>query len=38
MIGTPEEDGLVMACTPTTPSDLDLDAPISCDWRPGDVW
>ena len=39
MIGTPEEDGLVMVRrTPTTPSDLDLDAPISCDWRPGDVW
>ena len=38
MIGTPEEDGLVIRRTPTTPSDLDLDAPISCDWRPGDVW
>jgi aminoglycoside 2'-N-acetyltransferase I len=38
-IGTPEEDGLVMVRrTPATPPDLDLDAPISCDWRPGDVW
>ena len=37
-VGTPEEDGLVMIRrTPTTPY-LDLDAPISCDWRPGDVW
>ncbi|CAN5772241.1 GNAT family N-acetyltransferase [soil metagenome] len=37
-IGTPEEDGFVMIRrTPTTP-DLDLDAPISCDWRAGDVW
>jgi aminoglycoside 2'-N-acetyltransferase I len=37
-IGTPEEDGLVMIRrTPTTPH-LDLDASISCDWRPGDVW
>ena len=39
MIGTPKEDGMVMVRrTPTTPSDLDLDAPISCDWRSGDVW
>jgi aminoglycoside 2'-N-acetyltransferase I len=39
VIGTPEEDGLVMVIrTATTPADLDLDAPISCDWRPGDVW
>jgi len=37
-IGTPEEDGLVMIRrTPTTP-ELDLGAPITCDWRPGDVW
>jgi aminoglycoside 2'-N-acetyltransferase I len=39
VIGTPEEDGLVMVLlTPNTPQDLDLDARISCDWRPGDVW
>jgi len=38
VIGTPEEDGAVMVRrTPRTP-DLDLTAPISCDWRPGDVW
>jgi aminoglycoside 2'-N-acetyltransferase I len=38
VIGTPEEDGAVMIrLTPTTP-ELDLTAPISCDWRPGDVW
>jgi aminoglycoside 2'-N-acetyltransferase I len=38
VIGTPEEDGAVMVrMTPTTP-ELDLTAPISCDWRPGDVW
>lgn len=38
-IGTPEEDGLVMVrLTPRSPSDLDLGAPITCDWRPGDVW
>ncbi len=37
-IGTPEEDGLVMVRrTPATPN-LNLDGPISCDRRPGDVW
>jgi aminoglycoside 2'-N-acetyltransferase I len=36
---TPQEDGFVMVHrTPSTPSELDLDAPISCDWRPGDAW
>ncbi|MGZ4110051.1 MAG: GNAT family N-acetyltransferase [Actinomycetota bacterium] len=36
---TPEEDGYVMILrTPGTPADLDLDAPISCEWRRGDVW
>lgn len=35
---TPDEDGyLLVLPTPTTP-ELDLAAPISCDWRPGDVW
>ena len=35
---TPDDDGSIMVLeTPTTPS-LDLAAPISCDWRPGDVW
>lgn len=38
VIETPDEDGLVMIRrTPTTPA-LDLDFPICCDWRPGDVW
>jgi aminoglycoside 2'-N-acetyltransferase I len=38
VIRTPEEDGQVMIRrTPITP-ELDLDASISCDWRPGDVW
>jgi aminoglycoside 2'-N-acetyltransferase I len=36
---TEEEDGYVMILrTPRSPSDLDLDAPISCEWRRGDVW
>jgi aminoglycoside 2'-N-acetyltransferase I len=36
---TEQEDGYVMILrTPRTPAELDLDAPISCDWREGDVW
>ncbi len=35
---TPDEDGyLLVLTTPTTPL-LDLDDPISCEWRTGDVW
>lgn len=35
---TPEDDGYIMVLpTPSSPP-LDLTAPISCDWRPGDVW
>ena len=35
---TPDEDGYILALrTPATP-DLNPDAPISCDWRPGDAW
>jgi aminoglycoside 2'-N-acetyltransferase I len=38
LIRTADEDGQVMVrLTPTSP-ELDLSAPISCDWRPGDVW
>lgn len=37
-VRTAEEDGAVMVRrTPTTPL-IDLAAPISCEWRPGDVW
>jgi aminoglycoside 2'-N-acetyltransferase I len=37
-VRTANEDGAVMVRrTPTTPA-LDLSAPISCEWRPGDVW
>jgi aminoglycoside 2'-N-acetyltransferase I len=37
---TPDEDGLILVLeTPSTPIvPLDLHAPLSCDWRPGDVW
>jgi aminoglycoside 2'-N-acetyltransferase I len=35
---TPEEDGTVLLRrTPTSP-ELDLSAPLGCDWRPGDAW
>jgi len=35
---TPDEDGYIMVLvTPRTPA-IDLEAPISCEWRPGDVW
>jgi aminoglycoside 2'-N-acetyltransferase I len=35
---TPDEEGFIMVLrTPTTP-ELDPEASISCDWRPGDVW
>lgn len=35
---TPDEDGNILVLrTPSSPA-LDLGAPISCDWRPGDVW
>ena len=35
---TPHEDGFILVLpTPTWP-DPDLTAPLSCDWRPGDVW
>jgi len=35
---TPDEEGYIMVLrTPSTP-ELDPEASISCDWRPGDVW
>ena len=35
---TPEDDGYILVLpTPASPP-LDLASPISCDWRPGDVW
>jgi aminoglycoside 2'-N-acetyltransferase I len=38
LLRTTEEDGSVLVRpTPTSP-DLDRSAPISCEWRPGDVW
>jgi aminoglycoside 2'-N-acetyltransferase I len=38
LVRTAADDGYVLVrLTPTSPQ-LDLWAPISCDWRPGDVW
>ena len=35
---TPEDDGYLMVlATPSSPP-LDFASPISCEWRPGDVW
>jgi len=35
---TADEDGFILVLpTPSSPT-LDLEAPISCEWRPGDVW
>jgi aminoglycoside 2'-N-acetyltransferase I len=35
---TPEEDGYIMVRRTAVTPPLDPTAPISCDWRPGDVW
>jgi aminoglycoside 2'-N-acetyltransferase I len=38
VVATPDEDGYIMVrLTPRSPG-IDWDAPISCEWRPGDVW
>jgi aminoglycoside 2'-N-acetyltransferase I len=35
---TPDEDGYIMVLTTPTSAGVDLTTPISCEWRPGDVW
>jgi len=35
---TPDDDGYIMVLPTASSPDLDLAAPISCEWRPGDVW
>jgi aminoglycoside 2'-N-acetyltransferase I len=38
LVRTPAEEGFLLVLdTPSTPP-LDLSTPISCNWRPGDVW
>ena len=35
---TPDEDGYIMVLLlPSTPA-IDIEGPIACEWRPGDVW
>lgn len=35
---TSDEDGYIMVLRTPTSAAVDLTAPISCEWRPGDVW
>jgi aminoglycoside 2'-N-acetyltransferase I len=35
---TPDEDGGIMVLLTRSTPPIDLRAPISCEWRPGDVW
>jgi aminoglycoside 2'-N-acetyltransferase I len=35
---TPDDDGYIMVLPTPASSPLDVTAPITCDWRPGDVW
>ena len=35
---TPDEDGGIMVLETAMSPALDLRAPLSCEWRPGDVW
>jgi aminoglycoside 2'-N-acetyltransferase I len=35
---TPGEDGYILVLTTAASPALDLESPISCDWRPGDAW
>jgi aminoglycoside 2'-N-acetyltransferase I len=37
-VRTAEEDGNVLVLRTPATDDLDLAGPITCDWRPGDVW
>lgn len=35
---TPDDEGYILVLTTPRTTSLDLNAPISCDWRAGDVW
>jgi len=37
-VRTPDDEGYIMVLRTASTPELDPDAPISCDWRPGDVW
>ncbi|MFL5738356.1 MAG: GNAT family N-acetyltransferase [Actinomycetota bacterium] len=38
VVRTEDEDGNIMVLPTPASGELNVDAPISCDWRPGDVW
>jgi aminoglycoside 2'-N-acetyltransferase I len=38
VVATPEKNGSVMILRTRSSPRLDLEAPISCEWRPGNVW
>ncbi len=38
VVRTPDEDGYILVLRTPSTAALDLDLPISCEWRPGDVW
>jgi aminoglycoside 2'-N-acetyltransferase I len=38
LLRTPDDDGTIMVLSAPGAPQLDSSAPISCDWRPGDVW
>ncbi len=37
-VRTPDDEGYILVLRTPSTADLDLDLPISCEWRPGDVW
>ena len=38
VVRTPDEDGYILVLRTSSTADLDLELPISCEWRAGDVW
>lgn len=38
LLRTPDEDGWILVLRTPASGAIRLEAPISCDWRPGDVW
>ena len=36
VVATPDDDGAIYVLTTSAP--VDLDGPITCDWREGDGW
>jgi aminoglycoside 2'-N-acetyltransferase I len=38
LLATPDDDGYIMVLVTSSAPALDLASPITCEWRPGDVW